>query len=53
MLKKPEALAIFRDLLESGKLAPVVGRTFPLGEVPAAMRCMQEGNTPGRVMITP
>jgi NADPH:quinone reductase-like Zn-dependent oxidoreductase len=53
ILKKPEALAIFRELLESGKLAPVVGRTFPLSEVPAAMRCMQEGKTPGRVIITP
>jgi NADPH:quinone reductase-like Zn-dependent oxidoreductase len=53
MLKKPEALAIFRDLLESGKLAPVVARTFPLSEVPAAMRCMQEGKTLGRVIITP
>jgi NADPH:quinone reductase-like Zn-dependent oxidoreductase len=53
MLKKPEALAIFRSLLESGKLAPVVGRTFPLREVPAAMRCMQEGQALGRVIITP
>jgi NADPH:quinone reductase-like Zn-dependent oxidoreductase len=53
MLKKPEALAIFRDLLESGKLAPVVARTFPLGEVVPAMQCMQEGKTLGRVIITP
>jgi NADPH:quinone reductase-like Zn-dependent oxidoreductase len=53
MRKKPEVLAIFRDLLESGKLAPVVARTFPLSEVPAAMRCMQEGKTQGRVIITP
>ena len=53
MIKKPEALAIFRDLLESGKLTPVVARTFPLSEVPAAMRCMQEGKTLGRVIITP
>jgi NADPH:quinone reductase-like Zn-dependent oxidoreductase len=51
--KKPESLAIFRDLLESGKLAPVVARTFPLGEVVPAMRCMQEGKTLGRVIITP
>jgi NADPH:quinone reductase-like Zn-dependent oxidoreductase len=53
LLKKPEALAIFRDLLESGKLAPVVARTFPLSEVPSAMRSMQEDKTPGRVIITP
>src|SRR5262245_7017308 len=53
MLKKPEALAIFRDLLESGKLAPVIARTYPLSEVPQAMRCMQEGKTLGRVMVKP
>ena len=53
LLKKPEALAIFRNLLESGKLAPVVARTFPLSQVAAAMRCMQEGKMLGRVIITP
>ncbi len=53
MLKKPEAMAIFRELLESGKLTPIVARTFSLGEVPAAMRWMQESNSPGRAIITP
>lgn len=53
MLKKPEAMAIFRELLESGKLTPIVARTFSLGEVPAAMRWMQESNSPGRALITP
>jgi NADPH:quinone reductase-like Zn-dependent oxidoreductase len=53
MLKKADALAIFRDLLESGKLAPLIARTFPLSEVVPALRSMQEGKTPGRVIITP
>ena len=53
MLKKPEAMAIFRDLLESGKLTPIVGKTFSLGEVPAALRWMREGHTLGRAIITP
>jgi NADPH:quinone reductase-like Zn-dependent oxidoreductase len=53
MLGKEEAMATFRSLLESGKLAPVIGRTFPLSEVAAAMRCMQEGRTVGRIVITP
>jgi NADPH:quinone reductase-like Zn-dependent oxidoreductase len=53
MLQKPEALAIFRDLLESGKLTPVVARKFPLSDVVPAMRCMQEGKALGRVIITP
>jgi NADPH:quinone reductase-like Zn-dependent oxidoreductase len=53
MLKKPEAMAIFRELLEAGKLTPIVGRTFSLAEVPDALRWMREGHTPGRAIITP
>ena len=53
MLKKPEAMAIFRELLASGKLTPVVGKTFSLAEVPDALRWMREGHTPGRAIITP
>jgi len=50
---KQESMAVLKELLESGKLTPVVARTFPLGEVPAAMRCMQEGQDLGRIVITP
>ncbi len=50
--KKAEALEIFRDLLATGKLTPVIGRTFALDEVVAAMKCMQEGQI-GRMIITP
>ncbi len=53
MLKKPEAMAIFRELLESGKLTPIVARTFGLDEVSEALRWMREGHTPGRAIITP
>ena len=50
--KKAEALEIFRDLLAAGKVTPVIGRTFALSEVVAAMKCMQEGQI-GRMIITP
>ena len=53
MPKKPVAMEIFRSLLEAGKLAPVIGRTFALTEVVAAMKWMQEGKTVGRAIITP
>lgn len=53
MLKKPEAMAMFRELLESGTLTPIVGKTFSLDEVPAALQWMREGRTPGRAIITP
>jgi NADPH:quinone reductase-like Zn-dependent oxidoreductase len=53
MPDRQETLATLRALLESGRLTPVVGRTFPLDEVPAAMQCMQEGQVAGRIIITP
>jgi NADPH:quinone reductase-like Zn-dependent oxidoreductase len=53
MLKKPEAMAIFRELLESGRLTPIVARTFSLDEVASALQWMRDGQTPGRAIITP
>jgi len=53
VLGKPEAMARFRALLESGRLTPIIGRTFPLGEAAAAMREMENGRTVGRLIITP
>ena len=52
MLKKPEAMAIFRELLEAGKLTPIVGRTFSLDDVPAALHWTRDGRI-GRAVITP
>ena len=53
ILSKQDAMATFAALLESGKLTPIVARTFPLSDVAAAMRCMQEGKTVGRIIVTP
>jgi NADPH:quinone reductase-like Zn-dependent oxidoreductase len=53
ILGKPEAMATFKALLESGQLTPVIGRAFPLGEAAAAMRCMEEGRVVGRIIMTP
>jgi NADPH:quinone reductase-like Zn-dependent oxidoreductase len=51
--KKPVAMEFFRGLLEAGKLTPVVGKTFGLHEVAAALACMQEGKIMGRMIVTP
>jgi len=48
-----ETMAALRALLEAGTLTPVVGRTFPLEEVPAAIRAMREGGVTGRIVIVP
>jgi NADPH:quinone reductase-like Zn-dependent oxidoreductase len=53
MLGKPEAMARFKALLESGQLTPIIGRTCPLGEAAAAMREMEDGRVVGRIIITP
>jgi NADPH:quinone reductase-like Zn-dependent oxidoreductase len=45
-------LQVLRELLEAGKLTPVIGRTYPLGEVPEAIRQMVEGHGGGKIVIT-
>ena len=47
-----EDLRVLRDLIESGKIAPAVDRTYPLSETPTAIRYMQEGHARGKVVIT-
>lgn len=50
---KQDTIAVLKTLLESGKLTPIIARTFPLSEVAGAMRCLQEGRAVGRIVITP
>jgi len=38
-----EDLAYLKELLESGKIAPVIKKSYPLGEVRSAMRYLVEG----------
>jgi len=47
-----EDLEALRELLEAGKVTPVVDRTFPLTEVPEAIRYLREGRARGKVVIT-
>jgi NADPH:quinone reductase-like Zn-dependent oxidoreductase len=48
---KPDLL-VLRDLAESGRLTPVIDRTFPLAEVPNAIDYVQREQTRGKVVIT-
>jgi NADPH:quinone reductase-like Zn-dependent oxidoreductase len=48
---KPDLL-VLRDLAESGRLTPVIDRTFPLEEVPNAIDYVQREQTRGKVVIT-
>ena len=45
-------LAILGDMMQSGKLKPVIDRTYTLSEVPDAIRYVEEGHARGKVIIT-
>jgi NADPH:quinone reductase-like Zn-dependent oxidoreductase len=47
-----EDLQTLRELIDAGKLTPLIGRTYPLGDVPEAMRALEAGNTRGKIVIT-
>lgn len=46
-----EDLSALRELIEAGKVTPFVGRTYPLAEVPHAMRDLQAGNIRGGKVV--
>jgi NADPH:quinone reductase-like Zn-dependent oxidoreductase len=47
-----EDLAVLRQLLEEKTVRPVIGRKYPLSEVPEAIRYLEEGHATGKVVIT-
>ncbi|MDQ3506545.1 MAG: NAD(P)-dependent alcohol dehydrogenase [Actinomycetota bacterium] len=54
LLAKPNQtdLVFLKDLLEAGKVKPVIDRSYPLSEVPEAIRYLEEGHARGKVVIT-
>src|SRR2546429_2007845 len=50
-LKKSD-LAILGDMMQSGKVKPVIDRTYKLSELPAAIAYLEEGHARGKVVIT-
>lgn len=49
---RQEDLQTLRELIEAGKLTPVIGQTYPLGEVREAIRALEAGHTRGKLVIT-
>lgn len=45
-------LALMKDLLEAGKVVPVIDRCYPLSEVAEAIRYLEEGHAKGKVVIS-
>jgi NADPH:quinone reductase-like Zn-dependent oxidoreductase len=51
MPSKGDSMAVLKELIEVGKLTPVVDRAYPLNEVPMAIRYLEEGHARGKVVI--
>ena len=49
---KKEDLAVLKTLIEAGKVTPVIDRTYPLSEVPDAMRYLEQQHPGGKLVIT-
>jgi len=49
---RQEDLRFLIELIEAGKLTPLIDRTYPLGEVPEAIRYLEQGHARGKVVIT-
>jgi NADPH:quinone reductase-like Zn-dependent oxidoreductase len=47
-----EDIDFVKELIETGKITPVIDETYPLGEVPEAIRYVGEGHAQGKVVIT-
>jgi NADPH:quinone reductase-like Zn-dependent oxidoreductase len=47
-----EDVHIMKDLIEAGKVTPIIDKTYPLSEVPEAIGYVGEGQAQGKVVIT-
>ena len=50
--ERSQDLEELRKLLEAGAVRPFVDRTFPLDEVPEAIRYLRDGRARGKIVIT-
>ena len=47
-----EDLQLLKQFIEDGTLTPVIDRTYPLAQVPEAIRYLEEGHARGKVVIS-
>ena len=49
---RQEDLTVMRDLMEAGKVTPVVDKTYPLSQVREAIKYLEAGHARGKVILT-
>lgn len=49
---KADDLVVLKDLIEAGRVTPIIDRRYTLAEVPEALRYLEEGHARGKVVIT-
>lgn len=47
-----DRLVVLTELIEAGKITPVIDRAYPLSQVPEAIRYLETGQARGKVVIT-
>jgi NADPH:quinone reductase-like Zn-dependent oxidoreductase len=45
-------LVMLKELIESGKITPIIDRTYPLSDTPVAFRYLEQAHARGKVVIT-
>ena len=49
---KKEDFVLLEELFEAGEVVPVIDKTYPLSEVPAALQHIGEKRAKGKIIIT-
>jgi hypothetical protein len=47
----PADLVVLRDLLADGKIVSLIGQRYGLADVPAAIRCLEQRQGQGKIVI--
>jgi NADPH:quinone reductase-like Zn-dependent oxidoreductase len=51
-MMRHQDLEFLKQLIEAGKLTPVIDRTYPLGEAAEAIRYLEKGHPRGKLIVT-